>query len=115
MIGFQVTWDIYTELDEIGSAEFIKSTLNQIVNAVGITKVDESYKQFEPTGATGFILLEESHLSAHTWPEHQYVALDLFSCKPFDVAMLTTRIESLFEASSVETKVLERGKIKPKV
>ena len=40
------------------------------------------FHQFEPAGVTGIILLAESHISLHSWPEHRYLALDFFSCNP---------------------------------
>ena len=38
------------------------------------------FQPFEPQGVTGVVVVEESHLSIHTWPEHGYAALDFFTC-----------------------------------
>jgi S-adenosylmethionine decarboxylase len=39
----------------------------------------------EPPGISAFVILAESHVSFHTWPESGYVSLDIYSCKTFDV------------------------------
>ena len=46
----------------------------------GMTVVGDCFHQFEPAGVTGTVLLAESHLAIHTWPELAYVALDVYVC-----------------------------------
>lgn len=38
------------------------------------------FHKFEPQGVTGLVLIAESHISIHTWPEHGYAAMDIFTC-----------------------------------
>jgi len=45
-----------------------------------ITVLHTKFHQFEPFGVTGFLLLAESHISIHTWPEYGCLALDVFTC-----------------------------------
>lgn len=58
----------------------IKKILNEVVAEAKLHKVGESYFQFEPFGVTGVILLSESHISIHTWPEKDFAAVDVFTC-----------------------------------
>ncbi len=58
----------------------VQKLLNEIVSEASLTKVGESFYQFEPKGVTGIILLAESHISIHTWPEHESAAVDIFCC-----------------------------------
>ncbi|MCE2939230.1 MAG: adenosylmethionine decarboxylase [Armatimonadota bacterium] len=44
------------------------------------TVVDESFHEFEPWGVSGAVIIQESHYTIHTWPEHRYAAVDLFYC-----------------------------------
>jgi S-adenosylmethionine decarboxylase len=60
----------------------VKPILEKSVVDSGLTKLSSSYHQFEPFGVTGFVLLSESHISLHTWPEKKYIAIDLFTCGP---------------------------------
>ena len=50
------------------------------VNAMGVTLLDLKIHLFQPQGATAIALLAESHLSIHTWPEQNYIAIDVFTC-----------------------------------
>ena len=66
----------------------IMSALTQCVSAAGLTVLSETCHHFpEPGGGfTGVLLLAESHASVHTYPEHRYAALDLFTCGANDPA-----------------------------
>jgi S-adenosylmethionine decarboxylase len=66
----------------------MEALLHAIVGELGLTGIRSGFKQFQPIGVTGFILLEESHISVHTWPEHGFVALDIFSCNPLRLPWL---------------------------
>jgi len=46
----------------------------------GLTAVGERFHQFEPQGVTGTVLLAESHLAIHTWPEDNFATVDVFVC-----------------------------------
>jgi S-adenosylmethionine decarboxylase len=48
--------------------------------AARATVLGSHFHRFEPQGVSGVVLLAESHLTVHTWPEHRYAAVDLFSC-----------------------------------
>jgi len=47
---------------------------------VGATIVGEAFHKFSPWGVTGVVAISESHLCVHTWPEHRYAAVDIFTC-----------------------------------
>jgi len=44
------------------------------------TVVDQSFHEFKPYGVSGAVIIQESHYTIHTWPEHGYAAVDLFYC-----------------------------------
>ncbi len=52
----------------------------ELVNASGLTIMDVSFHQFEGSGYTGTVVLAESHLAIHTWPEKQGLTLDVYVC-----------------------------------
>ncbi len=61
----------------------LKYLENALVSAAiesGATVLDKSFHQFAPQGVSGVVLIAESHLSLHTWPEHAYAAVDIFTC-----------------------------------
>lgn len=109
-LGTHITWDVYNcNADTLAFVPTVKTVLNAIVNELQLSKVNESYKQFQPIGVTGFILLEESHVSIHTWPEHKFAAIDIFSCKPFDAKKIQQLLMSAFASDKVVIKQIDRG------
>lgn len=66
--------------------------LTAVAETTGLRVLETQYHDFEPQGATAALLLSESHLTAHTWPEEEYVAVDLFTCSA------ATRVDRVQEA-----------------
>ncbi|NSW86119.1 MAG: adenosylmethionine decarboxylase [Syntrophobacteraceae bacterium] len=63
----------------------------------------------EDWGISGFVLIAESHISIHTFPDKQYLSIDMFSCKPFDTQFAVETIKAYFRIQKFEMKVLDRG------
>ena len=61
-------------------AEALRSACLDAVRSAGLTIVGERFHQFEPQGVTGAVILAESHLAIHTWPEMGSVTLDVYVC-----------------------------------
>ncbi|MFC2010363.1 adenosylmethionine decarboxylase [Chloroflexota bacterium] len=64
-------------LNDLGS---LKATLTAAVSEAGATVLGESFHQFKPQGVSGVVIIAESHLFIHTWPERGYAAVDIFTC-----------------------------------
>src|SRR4051794_13243243 len=64
-------------LDDV---ETLKSALVAAAAAAKCTPLGSAQHKFEPQGASVVVLVAESHLSIHTWPEHRYAAVDIFTC-----------------------------------
>ncbi len=60
--------------------EYLENALVSAAKEAGATVIDKSFHQFAPQGVSGVVLIAESHLSLHTWPEHAYAAVDIFTC-----------------------------------
>lgn len=58
----------------------IESVLQQAAIAAGATMVGKVFHQFTPIGVSGVVVVQESHLSIHTWPEEGYAAVDFYTC-----------------------------------
>lgn len=63
----------------------------------------------EDWGISGFVLIAESHISVHTFPEKHYVSLDMFSCKPFNTQQALETVRNFFRMQKYEVKILDRG------
>ncbi|WP_300023365.1 adenosylmethionine decarboxylase [uncultured Maribacter sp.] len=111
-IGIHATWDVYNcNADKLSFVPYIKESLHTITATLNLEELNEAFKQFEPIGVTGFILLAESHISIHTWPEHNYAAVDVFSCKEFDANVVTGLLKKLFDSNKIELNKLNRGSL----
>src|SRR5512141_877915 len=65
---------------EFTRAEALRALCLKVTGEAGLTIVGERFHQFEPQGVTGTVLLAESHLAIHTWPEHGFVTVDVYVC-----------------------------------
>ena len=66
----------------LDDAEFVAQSLREAASLARSTLLQEVSHQFLPHGLTALALLAESHLAIHTWPEHRFVAIDIFTCGP---------------------------------
>ncbi len=64
----------------IDDMELVKQALLVAADEAGATIVGEIFHKFSPIGVTGIVCIAESHISIHTWPEHAYAAVDIFTC-----------------------------------
>ena len=84
----------------------------------GMTVVGQAFHQFAPTGVTGVVLLAESHLAVHTWPEQGAVTLDVYVCNfggdqsPRAEALMDALL-ALFAPDQVQRHALQRGALTP--
>ena len=66
--------------DILNNVDLISEKMSEAATEAGATVVDKMFRKFNPHGVSGMVMIEESHLSIHTWPEHGYAAVDLFTC-----------------------------------
>jgi len=77
--------------------------------AMGARIVEERFHAFSPHGVSGVVVIAESHLTVHTWPEHGYAAVDVFSCGGLDLEAGLLVLEAGFRARRVVTQRIARG------
>ncbi len=58
----------------------VKDALVSAAKEARATIIDVSFHEFNPFGISGMVVIAESHLSIHTWPEYGYAAVDIFTC-----------------------------------
>ena len=68
------------DLPEMTRAGPLRTLCLRVSEASGMTIVGDRFFQFEPQGVTGTVLLAESHLAIHTWPENRFVTIDVYVC-----------------------------------
>jgi S-adenosylmethionine decarboxylase proenzyme len=81
MFGSQVVLDLYDcETPHLDDLEWVKTTLVNAALAAGATIVETVFHKFAPWGISGVVVIAESHLAIHIWPENRYAAVDVFTC-----------------------------------
>ena len=70
--------DCNTEL--LNDIEYLRTLLADVARSIGATVIKDSFYQFTPQGVSGVVIIAESHISIHTWPEYSYAAVDVFTC-----------------------------------
>ena len=68
------------DLPEMRHADPLRALCLRVSGASGMTVVGDRFFQFEPQGVTGTVLLAESHIAIHTWPEAGFVTVDVYVC-----------------------------------
>ena len=97
----------------LDDAVALEAALREAADAVGARVVGAGFHRFAPQGVTGFLLLEESHLSLHTWPEQRYAALDLFTCGTVQPEQAVDALRAALGAGRVAVLRVGRGRLTP--
>ena len=90
----------------------IKLLLCAGVRAGGGRIVKAVFHNFSPYGVSGVVVITESHVTIHTWPEHGYAAADIFSCSAkLDHAAICDHLKKALGAKRVSRRAFRRGAI----
>ena len=106
--------------ERLEDLSLIYDFLSEYPARIEMTKIMPPYvfrydaKNPEDRGISGFVLIAESHISIHTFPEKNYLSLDIFSCKEFDSRTAIFYVNNLFGVQKSEIKLLDRGVEFPK-
>lgn len=110
-LGRHLLLELYgcnTEL--LNQTDKIETILTDAARLVKATIIETSFHHFSPYGVSGVVVISESHITIHTWPEYNYAAIDVFTC---DNSMALDKIRKFlsvkFEAKKYEQKLVKRG------
>ncbi len=94
----------------ISRSDTVKKIINRAIRKSKLTKIRSHYHQFRPSGVTGVVLLAESHITMHSWPEYNYIALDLFSCGDKKKAVIAMKqLTKDFKPAKMKKRIVIRG------
>jgi len=93
----------------IDDAAYIEQIMIDATKLSGATMIRPLFHQFSPQGVSGVIVIAESHFAIHTWPEHGYTAVDLFSCSDFDYRAALNHIRTTIGARYHTIARVRRG------
>ena len=91
-------------------AREVRTLLCAAVRAGGGTIVKAVFHNFNPHGVSGVVVIAESHVTIHTWPEHAYAAADIFSCSPaLKHDVIRRQLKRALAARRISWKSFRRG------
>lgn len=110
-LGRHVMIELWDCNPAINQPEAVRAAIYEAVREIGATLLNAHVHAFSPQGVTGVATLAESHLALHSWPEHNYLAADVFTCGDhLNPQALIEVLKQRFEPGVVEFKEWERGR-----
>ncbi len=108
--GLHLIVDLYGAIG-LDDTEFLETTLHAAAGAAGATVLAGHLHHFgEGHGVTGILLLAESHISIHTWPETGYAAVDIFLCGRSDAHRAAAYLREVLRPERVVITEIARGR-----
>ncbi len=119
--GLHVMFDAYNcSPDALNDKELVRNILDELPEIIGMKKLIEPVVIFaegndkrDPGGWSGFVMIQESHLSVHTFIKRRFVTADVYSCKEFDSQIAIDYLKEKFKTNDFQTKVEVRGERYP--
>ena len=100
------------DLERINDREFLRNALLEAARRANATIVTDVFHTFNPHGISGVVVIAESHLAIHTWPEHRCASVDIFSCgDKMRPEVIEEFLKDLFRASHTTSTEIKRGTI----
>lgn len=110
-LGRQILVEFYDcDRAVLNSENGIRDILLEGVRRSRATIVSDTFHTFSPHGVSGAVVIAESHVAIHTWPEYGYAAVDIFTCgESIDPWIIQKYLEIEFQAGNVSSMEMKRG------
>ncbi|NOY15067.1 MAG: adenosylmethionine decarboxylase [bacterium] len=90
----------------------LRQIIKQTCHAEGLTIIKMTGCRFAPHGESIVAILKESHFAVHTWPEHNFISFDIYTCTPnFDIKPIFNRLKQIFKPKSITLHHIVRGQV----
>ena len=97
-------------METLSDLEQIKQSMVAAALEAGAEVKETVFHQFSPQGVSGVVVISESHLAIHTWPEFGYAAVDVFTCgQTVDPWVSCNYLKQSFLAQNMSAREIERG------
>ena len=110
-LGSHLLVELYgCDSDSLKREDWVGDAMRAAAVESKATVVEQSFHEFRPYGVSGAVIIQESHYTIHTWPEHEYAAVDLFYCG--GTVLVHRAVEVLqerFKPSRIKFLVVRRG------
>jgi len=112
-LGRHVLVEFYNcSADILNDVLSIEKSMVAAAKEAGATVINSTFHYFSPYGVSGVVVIQESHLAVHTWPEYRYAAVDLFTCgDPVDPWISYSYLKQAFQAEHGSSMEIRRGQL----
>jgi len=94
----------------INDVVYIESSMLAATEASQATIISHDFHEFSPHGVSGVVVIAESHVSIHTWPEYDYAAVDIFTCgDTIDPWIIQEELKEALESNNSSSVEMKRG------
>jgi S-adenosylmethionine decarboxylase len=97
------------EFDKLNDVNFIERTFVDAALKTGAEVREVAFHKFAPQGVSGVVIISESHLTIHSFPEHGYASIDVYTCGDLDPTIAAEYIADALGSKTRETMELPRG------
>jgi len=113
-LGRQILVEFYDcNVDAINDISFIEDAMLTATRASNATIISHNFHKFSPHGVSGVIVIAESHVAIHTWPEYGYAAVDIFTCgETIDPWVIQEYLKDSLHSNNVSSMEMKRGLFK---
>lgn len=113
-LGRHILVELYDcNSSKINDVKFVEDSLLEGTRLSKATIVSHNVHKFSPYGVSGVIVIAESHVTIHTWPEYGYAAVDIFTCgESIDPWVIQEYLQEAFESARVSSMEMKRGLFK---
>lgn len=113
-LGKQILVEFYDcESNSINDVEYIENSMLTAAQKAHATIISHNFHKFSPYGVSGMVVIAESHISIHTWPEYNYAAVDIFTCgDTIDPWAIQETLKEAFDSQNVSSMEMKRGLFK---
>ena len=110
-LGRQILIEFYDcQSEALTDRDRIRQYMLEAARYAGATVISDTFHHFKPDGISGVVVIAESHISIHTWPEHRYAAVDVFTCgDSVDPWGVPHYLQEKLHAKSVSSMEIKRG------
>lgn len=113
-LGRQILVEFYDcSESKLNSVSFIEEAMVRATKRSHATVISHNFHKFSPYGVSGVVVIAESHVAIHTWPEYNYAAVDIFTCgETIDPWLIQELLKEDFESRNASSMELKRGLFK---
>lgn len=113
-LGKQILVEFYDcDQAKINDVTYIENSLITATEASNATIISHNFHKFSPYGVSGVVVIAESHVAIHTWPEYNYAAVDIFTCgDTIEPWTIQEKLKEYFDSQNVSSMEMKRGLFK---